>query len=169
MITFGSNPISRTIQAGTRVMLTGKTVFRVTHLNDFEYNGIYTGAEGIIKILVLQTTLINDDDLTNNIAWNENSEGDVTHPPITIVGDNNPMLGSKKIYDAADNPQYRHWEIECSSELKKRLVFETPGGGNKHCEFKFPSDVRFVGEVIKLKLFVSNTLKDTLDITLKGL
>ena len=36
-------------------MLTHNTVFRITHINDFEFVGNETGSDGIIKALVLQT------------------------------------------------------------------------------------------------------------------
>ena len=79
------------------------------------------------------------------------------------------MLGSKKIYKCSKEVDYKHWEIECSSELRQSIKFETPGGGDKHCEIKFPSSVKFVGETVKLKLFVSNVLVDTLDIVIKSI
>ena len=122
-----------------------------------------------IKSMLLQTTILDNDDLPNNIAWNEESdkkEIDTNNP--TIVGDKKVMLGSKKNYVCSKDVDYIHWEIECSQEVRNSLVFSTPGGG-KYCEIKFPANIRLVGEVVKLKLFVSNQLKDTLDITLRSI
>lgn len=172
MITYGSNPITRTIELNNRIMLTGKTVFRITHINDFEYNGAYTGAIGIIKALVLQTALIKEDDIENNIAWNASSEAeeqpDLDSPK--IVGDNVVMIGNKRKYDCSNDAESRSWELECSNkELKKYIEFEPFGFGNKWVTIKFPSMVQFVGETVDLKLYVSNKLVDTMTIEIKGL
>ena len=48
-------------------------------------------------------------------------------------------------------------------------VFETTDDGDKHCEIKFPTSVKFVGESVILKLFVNDTLKDTLEIVIKSI
>lgn len=127
MITFGSNPVTRTILANTRMMLTGKTVFRVTHINDFEYNGRYSGSDGIIKTLVLQTTIRDEDDLENNIAWN-----DISAPPKEIpiekeiIGDSSIMVGSKKKYMSEDLEFTTSWKIETSNNenYKEYLDFK---------------------------------------------
>lgn len=124
MITFGSNPVTRTIKAGTRIMLTGKTVFRITHLNDFEYNGAYTGAEGIIKVLVLQTTLIEEDDLENNIAWNKIGDNVLTPPPFTICGDKKIMIGSKKTYVVNNMSENHKWVVIDNNNVAEYLVNE---------------------------------------------
>lgn len=168
-IYYGENEITKKADVNTRIIIGNRSMFRMTNINDYEYRSNHN-TQCVIKAMLLQTTVTDKDDVVNNIAWNP--EGDVDSVDNTvakIVGDSSPMIGSRKTYDCAKNSPFRHWEVECSSELRKSLVFETPGGGDKHCEFKFPGDVRFVGEVIKLKLFVSNTLRDTLEITLRGL
>lgn len=102
MITFGSNPITRDITVNTRIMITNRTVFRMTHLNDFEYGSAYTGAKGIIKALVVQTNLIKEDDLENNIAWNDIAQEVIEPSLLTIIGDEKVMIGSKKTYAVKD-------------------------------------------------------------------
>lgn len=102
MITFGSNPITRDITLNTRIMITNRTVFRMTHLNDFEYGSAYTGAKGIIKALVVQTNLIKEDDLENNIAWNDIAQEVIEPSLLTIIGDEKVMIGSKKTYAVKD-------------------------------------------------------------------
>ena len=166
---YGENPITKSIKINTRIMIENRLTFRMTNINDYEFRSNHEG-QCAIKAMLLQTTVIDKDDLENNIAWNEESEIkniDTTTPK--IVGDKKAMLGSKKIYKCSKDVDYKHWEIECSPELKKVIVFETPDGVDKHCEIKFPSNVKFVGEVVKLKLFASNILKDTLDIVIRSI
>ena len=166
---YGENPITKQIKINTRIAIGNRLVFRMTNINDYEFRSSHNG-ECAIKAMLLQTTILDNDDLFNNIAWNEESDLkqiDTSNP--TIVGDKKVMLGSKKTYTCSKDVEYKHWEIECSQEVRNSLVFSTPGGGDKHCEIKFPTNIRFVGEVVKLKLFASNKLKDTLDITLRSI
>ena len=120
--------------------------------------------------MLLQTTIVDKDDLENNIAWNEESEiKEVDTSTPKIVGDKKAMLGSKKIYSCSNEVDYKHWEIECSPELRNTIVFETPDDASGYCEIKFPTSVKFVGESVILKLFVNDTLKDTLEIVIKSI
>lgn len=96
---YGNNYITKTIDIDTRIMLTNKTVFRVTSVNDFEYNGRETGADGLIKAICLQDALISKDDTINNIAWNDLSENDnVIIPFDKIIGDEFINLGEENEY-----------------------------------------------------------------------
>lgn len=165
---FGENPIVKTISVNTRIMIGHRTTFRMTNINDYEFRSNHNG-QCTIKVMLLQTTVLDEDDINNNIAWNPISdEKEIDINKSRIKGDSLVMLGSKKIYDDIENANDRCWELECPDELRKEIKFETPDG-NKHCEIKFPSHPRFAGQAIKLKLFVSNVLKDTMEITLKGL
>lgn len=158
MFTFGSNPITRTIIPNTRVMLTRKTVFRVTHINDFEFNGAYTGANGIIKTLVLQTTLLDEDDLVNNIAWNKNAEADVVIPPSKIVGDSKIMIGGSKTYRVEDfNSETMTWVVSGNND-----AFVTTINGDNTLTVKFSTNVNYTGESFTVKL-VSLENGETLD------
>ena len=167
---YGENPITKGIHIDTRIMIGNRLIFRITNINDYEFRANHN-SQCAIKSILLQTTLLDKDDLENNIAWNEESkEIESDKDTISIVGDKKVMLGSKKIYTCSKDVNYKHWEIECdNSKLKQFIDFKTPGGGDKHCEIKFPSNVEFIGEIVKLKLFVSNSLVDTLDIVIKSI
>ena len=78
------------------------------------------------------------------------------------------MLGSKKIYKCSKEIDNKTWEIECSPELNQVIDFKV-FDENNYCEIKFPTSVRFVGELIKLNLFIEDTLKDTLEIVIKSM
>lgn len=92
-IWYGNNPITRLLTIGTRVMLTHNSVFRITHLNDFEFVGNETGSDGIIKALVLQTAVLKEDDLKNNIAHNDDKEDFIIDNP-----QGNEFIGSDTVY-----------------------------------------------------------------------
>ncbi|MCC0684079.1 hypothetical protein [Clostridioides sp. ZZV14-6345] len=109
---FGSNHITKTIDIDTRIMLTGKTVFRVTSINDFEYNGRETGADGLIKAICLQDALISKDDTINNIAWNDLSENDSVIIPFSkIMGEEIINLGEENEY-TIDHSQGVKWLLD---------------------------------------------------------
>lgn len=170
MFTFGSNPVTRSIVANTRVMLTRKTVFRVTHINDFEYNGAYTGANGVIKTLVLQTTIRDDDDLENNIAWNENSEAPtVIETPLQIIGEKKIMVGSKKTYKAEGMKFSTSWRIEYPNSKVKDFATIKINSKNE-LTAQVTTNVNYVGESFNIILFDVNSKEvyDTLEVEIKG-
>ena len=168
-IYYGENPITKEAHINTRIMIGNRLVFRTTNINDYEFRSNHNG-QCAIKSMLLQTTIVDKDDLENNIAWNEESEvKEVDTSTPKIVGDKKAMLGSKKVYKCSKDVEGKSWEIECSPELREVIVFETTDDGNKHCEIKFPTSVKFVGESVILKLFVNDALKDTLEIVIKSI
>ena len=168
-IYYGENPITKAIEINTRLMIGNRLVFRITNINDYEFRSNHNG-QCAIKSMLLQTTLVDKDNLQENIAWNEESEIKEIDTDIPkIVGDKKAMLGSKKVYKCSKDVEGKSWEIECSPELREVIVFETTDDGNKHCEIKFPTSVKFVGESVILKLFVNDALKDTLEIVIKSI
>ena len=167
-IYYGENPITKAIEINTRIMIGNRLVFRITNINDYEFRSNHNG-QCAIKSMLLQTTLVDKDDLNSNIAWNEESEIKEIDTDIPkIVGDKKAMLGSKKIYKCSKEIDNKHWEIECSPELNQVIDFKV-FDENDYCEIKFPTSVRFVGESIKLNLFIDDTLKDTLEIVIKSI
>lgn len=112
MITFGTNPISNNIDIGTRVMFTNKTTFRVTNLNDYEFNGSYTGSNGLLKALCLQTALIGEDDLENNTAWNPESTPEDIPEDNKIKGDKFIYMGAKNKYNIVYANNQIEWLLD---------------------------------------------------------
>ena len=149
---FGSNPVSRLIEIGDRVMLTNKTVFRVTHVNNFEYNGRYTGAYGLIKALVLQTTLLNEDDLKENAAWNEKSYTDVQDPD-EIFGQSIINLGETATYSIQTDVENVELKLDNPYEF---VTFKSEG---KKCEITATSNFRFYGNSIMILAINKDTYK----------
>lgn len=145
MITLGVNSITKNIDIGTRIMFTNKTTFRITNLNDYEFNGSTTGSDGLIKALCLQTALISDDDIENNIAWN----------PDSIVNDlpqNNKISGEKFIYIGGKNKYsiiYTNNQIEWV--LDNSYVFcSIISQNNNECVLETKPLANYVGASVNL-------------------
>ena len=162
-IFYGSNPVTRTIGEGVRIMLTRNSIFRVTHINDFEYNGRYTGANGLIKALTLQTVLISEDDRDNKLAYNieKNDTKDIKDD---VQGLNYIYLGEQNEYVVKSDKEVEfildaHYP---NTEIIKRE--------HNKCTIEQSSNIESVGENIMLIARDKNT-KETIDmfiITVRG-
>lgn len=140
-ITFGSNPIIDTIDIGTRMMISNRIVYRVTNINDFEQNGRATGDKGAITVLVLQTAIIKEDDLENNIAYNKLS---IEEPDINeIEGKDSINLGEKNTYSIDYNN-----EVKYSIDNNIDEITLTQAGSK--CYIKVSNDISLIGESILL-------------------
>ena len=162
-IFIGSNPITRTFDTGTRVMLTRKTVFRVTHINDFEFNGRYSGADGLIKALTQQTVRILEDDCENKIAYNIVGE--------KKVEEDNNVMGLDYIYLGEEN----EYNVDTDKEIE--FILDTNYSNtsiikqeNNKCTIKQSSNIESIGDNIMLIARDKKT-KETIDmfvITVRG-
>ncbi|MCC0764813.1 hypothetical protein IR151_17605 [Clostridioides sp. ES-S-0006-03] len=162
---YGSNPITKTIDIDTRIMLTGKTVFRVTSINDFEFNGRETGADGLIKAICLQDALISKDDTINNIAYNELSENDnVIIPFDKIIGDEFITLGEENEY-TIDYMRDVEWLLD-----KQYRFCNIINQDEKTCTLQSGTLAKYSGlEILLLaKDKETNEIIDTKKITLRG-
>ena len=166
-IYYGENPITKAIEINTRVMIGNRLTFRITNINDYEFKSTHDG-QCAIKSMLLQTTVVDKDDLENNIAWNNDNElQEVEEDILKIIGSNKAMLGSKKIYKCSKDIDNKTWEIECNEELKNTLTLKIDEEGN--LEVRYPTSSRFVGESILLKLFSNDILQDTLEVVIKSI
>lgn len=166
-IYYGENPITKGININTRIMIGNRLVFRITNINDYEFRSNHNG-QCAIKSMLLQTTVVDKDDLENNIAWNNDNElQEVEEDILKIIGSNKAMLGSKKIYKCLKDIDNKTWEIECNEELKNTLTLKIDEEGN--LEVRYPTSSRFVGESILLKLFSKDILQDTLEVVIKSI
>lgn len=164
---YGENPITKGIKINTRIMVANRLVFRITNINDYEFRANHNG-QCAIKSMLLQTTVIDKDDLENNIAWNNDNElQEVEEDILKIIGSNKAMLGSKKVYKCSKDIDNKTWEIECNEELKNTLTLKIDEEGN--LEVRYPTSSRFVGESILLKLFSNDILQDTLEVVIKSI
>lgn len=166
-IYYGENPITKAIEINTRVMIGNRLTFRITNINDYEFKSTHDG-QCAIKSMLLQTTVVDKDDLENNIAWNNDNElQEIEEDILKIIGSNKAMLGSKKIYKCSKDIDSKTWEIECNEELKNTLTLKIDEEGN--LEVRYPTSSKFVGESILLKLFSNDILQDTLEVVIKSI
>ena len=166
-IYYGENPITKGININTRIMIGNRLTFRITNINDYEFKSNHNG-QCAIKSMLLQTTVVDKDDLENNIAWNNDNElQEVEEDILKIIGSNKAMLGSKKIYKCSKDIDNKTWEIECNEELKNTLTLKIDEEVN--LEVRYPTSSRFVGESILLKLFSNDILQDTLEVVIKSI
>lgn len=148
---FGTNLITRTIDVGTRMMITNKTVYRVTNLTDFEYNS-NTGDNGLISAIILQTNMLKEDDVENNIAYNEVSKNDVSK-----------IKGEDEIYLYDEN----EYEVEYEGEVEFILDFDYVNTviisqGNNKCIVRHNDSMSDVGSNVSLIARDKNT-QETID------
>ncbi len=162
---YANNYITKTIDIDTRIMLTNKTVFRVTSINDFEYNGRETGADGLIKAICLQDALISKDDTINNIAYNELSENDnVIIPFDKIIGDEFINLGEENEY-IIDYRRDVEWLLD-----KQYRFCNIINQNEKTCTLQSDTLAKYSGlEILLLaKDKETNETIDTKKITIRG-
>lgn len=150
-LSFGSNPITRNIKIGCRIMIGHESVFRVTHINDFEYNSKYSGADGLIKALVLNTSFIEHDDKINSVAYNKVEK--VELPQDKINGDIEVILGSVNKYNTGDTRC--DFKLEFSNEKYEYANLEMVDPYT--CKVKITKDSRFVGQKVILKAYFVGT------------
>ena len=93
----GGNPITRSIPIGSRIMVTQDMVYRIAHINDFEYPRRKDMTPGLIKWLVSQTVLLNEDDVENDVAYNKFRDPD-SNGNSRINGDTFIFLGETNEY-----------------------------------------------------------------------
>ena len=154
-IKFGSSPVTRSIDLGNRIMLTNKTVFRFTHIDNFSY-------EGLIACIAIQTALIPNDDIENNIAYNPNViEIESEDPPSStdIEGEEYIYLGSEDVY-YIDIPNAT-WELSddiCKVESAKNGI----------CIVSATEDSKYIGHTVTLYVKDGENLVAMKDITIKG-
>ena len=154
-IKFGSSPITRSIDLGNRIMLTGKTVFRITHIDNFSQ-------EGVIACIGLQTALTPLDDTENNIAYNEDMTEHVfedTSVSSDIEGEEYIYLGSEEMYCIGANDI--SWEL---SDNICQVKSEEDGV----CIVYATDDSKYIGHAVTLYAKQGESIVDTKDITIKG-
>lgn len=158
-IWYGYNNLTKTIGIGTRVALTNRTTFRITHINDFEYNGGETGKQGLIKSLILETATIDKDDLENNVAYNPIFDVPSRPQPSLdlIMGEKSVYIGTENEY-IIDNPSNDR-VLELKESYEYCLLSKV---NNDHYNVEIFNSFKNIGKTIEL------VLKDTVTSTIIG-
>lgn len=152
---YGSNEITNSIDIKTRLMLTRKTVFEVTHVNDFEY-------PGLIKVLVNQVESFDTDD--NNVAWNPDDKDNSFETTHKIQGNKFIYQGGKNTYKI-DGLSTIEWLLKESSEYVT-LINNSDGT----CTIQASSLSQSIGTKVILiaRDKSSSVVVDSLTITIRG-
>lgn len=164
-IWYGNNFVTRTIYENYRILLTHRTAFRITHINDFEYNGL-------IKSLVLQTAVLKGDDFTNLLADNDARYSSTNHdeiednpkkPQLKIIGDNKIIIGEEKEYYILSGKNGVRWEL--SDEKIFTIVSQT----NENIVIRGSFNFKDIGKKAILKAIDIDKQEvcDTIEITLR--
>lgn len=95
-ITYGANHITKTISVGHRFMIKNKDIYKVTNISDFEYNGMFTGSDGIITASMSEVLLEPNDNKHDNLADNYNKIDNKCEG--YIIGEHEIYIGSKNTY-----------------------------------------------------------------------
>ena len=154
---YGSNEITNSIDIKTRLMLTRKTVFEVTHVNDFEY-------PGLIKVLVNQVESFDTDDNDNNVAWNPDDKDNSLETTHKIQGNKFIYQGGKNTYKI-DGLSTIEWLLKESSEYVT-LINNSDGT----CTIQASSLSQSIGTKVILiaRDKSSSVVVDSLTITIRG-
>ena len=154
---YGSNEITNSIDIKTRLMLTRKTVFEVTHVNDFEY-------PGLIKVLVNQVESFDTDDNDNNVAWNPDDKDNSFETTHKIQGNKFIYQGGKNTYKI-DGLSTIEWLLKESSEYVT-LINNSDGT----CTIQASSLSQSIGTKVTLiaRDKSSSVVVDSLTITIRG-
>lgn len=152
---YGSNEITNSIDIKTRLMLTRKTVFEVTHVNDFEY-------PGLIKVLVNQVESFDTDD--NNVAWNPDDKDNSFETTHKIQGNKFIYQGGKNTYKI-DGLSTIEWLLKESSEYVTLI-----NNSDVTCTIQASSLSQSIGTKVTLiaRDKSSSVVVDSLTITIRG-
>lgn len=154
---YGSNEITNSIDIKTRLMLTRKTVFEVTHVNDFEY-------PGLIKVLVNQVEGFDTDDKDNNVAWNSDDKDNIFEETQKIQGNKFIYQGGKNTYKI-EGSNVIEWLLKEPSEY---MTLTSNSDGT--CTIQASSLSQCIGTKVTLIASdkSSGIMVDSLTITIRG-
>lgn len=166
---YGSNPVTRTMSIGTRMMLSHYSTFRITHINDFEYNGRFTGADGLIKALVLETERVKGDDIENKVAFNKVSNYEVKAESSLSLDAEISIKGNKFIYLGSKNTYRLHypdvvWTLDNEYEYVSIINQD-----EEVCTLQAAALSKYVGETAMLIAKDQNgDILDMITVTIRG-
>lgn len=149
-ITYSDNFVTYNIKLGHRFLINKNNAYRVTHIQDFEYQDDYTESNGIATCIAIHTSTLSDDDMDNNIAFNGETSND------TI------MIGSNLSYSVEGCT----WYIEYTSDKVDYLNIS-----NKEGNYTISIDMDFdlIGQTFKLKaLDFDGNVTSIKDVTVVG-
>jgi len=156
-IIYSQNHITNSVELGHRFLVNNEKSYRVTHIQDFEYQSGYNVKTGITSCIAVHTSLVDGDDVENNLAYNENENIDNSKEDIL-------MIASSRTYTVDFDDCT--WEVEYLSSSNNYVKVSADKG---ICEISLDMDFDLIGEVFKLKaLSLNDVVIFEKDITVVG-
>ena len=161
-IMYGVNHITKNIVLGDRLMINKTGVYRVTHIDDFQYNANYDNHTGIASAIVVNTPINNLDKFEDNLANNNN---EIVDTKLHIEGSDNVVPSGKFKYSLSDS-KYTNWTIEYIGSNKDYISIDS---SEVDCILSIKSDISLIGSKFKLiSLDISNISQAEKIIEVKG-
>lgn len=158
----GSNPITRQFGIGHRMMLTQEFVYKINHINDFEYTRRSDGKPGLIKWLVAQVVRLPED-------YIEDTPYDIVK---SVSIDGSKIDGDNFIYLGATNTYSIDYEGDISFMLDANYInVELIDNGDNTCELHKEIDFDDIGDSYNLIAKDSTTgiTVDIINIVVRGM
>lgn len=148
-IMISNNPITENIDINHRMIISKKTVFRVSMIDDFTNEGLYS-------MTLIQTVFNSKDDRENKIAYNDNFSDEITE---RILGDDYIFLGSETVYSCSGAT---NWSVTSDYDYVELIDL------GEQCKVKCKDDSNFIGETFELSTIANgHTVKK--EIMIRGL
>ena len=143
-ITYSTNEITKNIGLGHRFLINYQKAYRITHLQNFEYQDHYDIGNGISTCIAVYTSLRKDDNEEENLAYNKDTG-------TNIVSEDKLVVGSSITYEV-DIDECK-WQVEYMSDKDSYVNVSTV---DKRCKVLLDMNFDLVGEKFKLKALSLN-------------
>ena len=161
-VMYGINYVTKNIALGDRLMVNKSGVYKVTHIDDFQYNANYDNHTGMASAIITHTAANNLDNFEDNLADNNN---EIVDTKLHIEGLDSVIPSGKFKYNLS-YPEYTNWTIEYIGENKNYVSICSNDGG---CILSIKSDISLIGSKFKLiSLDISNISQAEKIIEVKG-
>lgn len=138
-ITYANNSITSKLELGHRFLVGNERSYRVTHIQNFEYQDSYKPEKGITTCIAVHTSLRSEDDTENNLAFNDDNSGG------TNANEEYMMISSNTTYEIEE--QDCTWEIEYLSDKSDYVKISSKNGV---CIISIDMDFDLIGETFKV-------------------
>lgn len=143
-ITYSTNEITKNIGLGHRFLINYQKAYRITHLQNFEYQDHYGIGNGVSTCIAVYTSLREDDNKEENLAYNKDTG-------TNIVSEDKLVVGSSITYEV-DIDECK-WQVEYVSDKDSYVNISTV---DSKCKVSLDMNFDLIGEKFKLKALSLN-------------
>lgn len=142
-IMYGLNSVTQNIRLDNRIMINKEKSYRVTLVENYQYNSSYDEHSGIASSIIVHTALRDTDDADNNLADNN----EVLKPlELHIEGLDKVMPGGRFKYKLSE-VKYTEWGIEYIGDARGYVTLKRSGDD---CILEIKPDMDLIGNKFKL-------------------